>query len=49
MNNDDDEVEEWDGMHGFQQGDVVGLLLDCDAGTMDVKKNGMRLGWRRPG
>ena len=25
-------------------GDVVGLLLDCDAGTLTVKKNGARLG-----
>ena len=23
---------------------MVGLLLDCDAGTLAVKKNGMRLG-----
>jgi hypothetical protein len=28
----------------FKQGDVVGLLLDCDAGTLTVKKNGRRLG-----
>jgi hypothetical protein len=34
----------WDGMQGFKQGDVVGLLLDCDAGTLTVKKNGVRLG-----
>ena len=34
----------WDGMEGFRQGDVVGLLLDCDAGTLTVKKNGRRLG-----
>jgi hypothetical protein len=31
-------------MEGFRQGDVVGLLLDCDAGTLTVKKNGRRLG-----
>jgi hypothetical protein len=24
----------------FGKGDVVGLLLDCDAGTLTVKKNG---------
>ena len=23
---------------------MVGLLLDCDAGTLTVKKNGVRLG-----
>ena len=28
----------------FAVGDVVGLLLDCDAGTLTVKKNGKRLG-----
>jgi hypothetical protein len=28
----------------FGTGDVVGLLLDCDAGTLAVKKNGERLG-----
>jgi hypothetical protein len=31
-------------MQGFGVGDVVGLLLDCDAGTLTVKKNGQRLG-----
>ena len=31
-------------MEGFEQGDVVELLLDCDAGTLAVKKNGRRLG-----
>jgi hypothetical protein len=34
----------WEGQEGFDQGDVVGLLLDCDAGTLTVKKNGRRLG-----
>jgi hypothetical protein len=34
----------WEGQEGFNQGDVVGLLLDCDAGTLTVKKNGRRLG-----
>jgi hypothetical protein len=28
----------------FDKGDVLGLLLDCDAGTLAVKKNGVRLG-----
>ena len=35
---------EWTGKQGIKQGDVVGLLLDCDAGTLTVKKNGARLG-----
>jgi hypothetical protein len=34
----------WAGQQGFVKGDVVGLLLDCDAGTLTVKKNGKRLG-----
>jgi hypothetical protein len=34
----------WEGQEGFEQGDVVGLLLDCDAGTLAVKKNGAQLG-----
>ena len=34
----------WDGQQRFGPGDVVGLLLDCDAGTLTVKKNGARLG-----
>ena len=37
-------VTHWEGMQGFEQGDVVGLLLDCDAGTLTVRKNGQRLG-----
>ena len=28
---------------------MVGLLLDCDAGTLTVKKNGARLGVARTG
>ena len=40
---------EWDGMEGFEYGDVVGLLLDCDAGTLTVKNNGVRLGVARTG
>jgi hypothetical protein len=36
--------EGWEGHEGFEDGDVVGLLLDCDAGTLAVKKNGKRLG-----
>jgi hypothetical protein len=34
----------WAGQQPFGAGDVVGLLLDCDAGTLTVKKNGVRLG-----
>jgi hypothetical protein len=34
----------WTGQEPFGQGDVVGLLLDCDAGTLAVKKNGKLLG-----
>ena len=34
----------WAGQQRFDKGDVVGLLLDCDAGTLTVKKNGVRLG-----
>jgi hypothetical protein len=36
--------KDWEGMEGFGAGDVMGLLLDCDAGTLTVKKNGRRLG-----
>jgi hypothetical protein len=36
--------EAWEGQEGFEAGDVVGLLLDCDAGTLTVKMNGKRLG-----
>jgi hypothetical protein len=36
--------DQWAAQQGFTQGDVVGLLLDCDAGTLTVKKNGARLG-----
>jgi hypothetical protein len=34
----------WDEMEGFEKDDIVGLLLDCDTGTLTVKKNGVRLG-----
>jgi hypothetical protein len=34
----------WAGQQRFGKGDVIGLLLDCDAGTLTVKKNGARLG-----
>jgi hypothetical protein len=38
------EYTQWEGQEPFKQGDVMGLLLDCDAGTLAVKKNGVRLG-----
>ena len=34
----------WAGQQGFGAGDTIGLLLDCDAGTLAVYKNGARLG-----
>jgi hypothetical protein len=37
-------ANQWTGQKPFGTGDVVGLLLDCDAGTLAVKKNGKRLG-----
>jgi hypothetical protein len=40
----EDAEHHWDGQEGFKEGDVVGLLLDCDAGSLTVKKNGARLG-----
>jgi hypothetical protein len=39
--------DEWEGREGLAQGDVVGLLLDCDTGTLAVEKNGPRLGAAR--
>jgi hypothetical protein len=38
------EAKPGSGQAGGNQGDVVGLLLDCDAGTLAVKKNGKFLG-----
>jgi hypothetical protein len=34
----------WKGMTDFEQGDVLGLLLECNEGTLSVFKNGVRLG-----
>eukprot|EP01046_Picozoa_sp_COSAG06_P039125 COSAG06_NODE_4586_length_4125_cov_1.861401_2_plen_513_part_00 len=34
----------WHGMEGYETGDVLRLLLDSDAGTLTVKKNGTLLG-----
>jgi hypothetical protein len=33
----------------FDEGDVVGLLLDCDAGKLTLKKNGVWLGVAKTG
>jgi hypothetical protein len=41
--------DRWAAKEGFKLGDVVGLLLDCDAGTLTVKKNGKRLGVAKTG
>ena len=38
------ESQEWQGMEGYGEGDVLRLLLDSDAGTLTVKKNGTLLG-----
>jgi hypothetical protein len=34
----------WQGVQGYKTGDVLRLLLDSDAGTLTVKKNGTLLG-----
>jgi hypothetical protein len=36
--------QDWQGMQGYRTGDVLRLLLDSDAGTLAVKKNGTLLG-----
>jgi hypothetical protein len=36
--------QDWEGMQGYDTGDVLRLLLDSDAGTLTVKKNGTLLG-----
>jgi hypothetical protein len=36
--------QDWQGMQPFGTGDVLRLLLDSDAGTLTVKKNGTLLG-----
>jgi hypothetical protein len=38
------EGQDWQGMQGFGEGDVLRLLLDSDAGTLTIKKNGTMLG-----
>ena len=37
-------LAQWAGHQAFGAGDTIGLLLDCDAGTLAVYKNGARLG-----
>ena len=36
--------QHWQGQQGYDTGDVLRLLLDSDAGTLTVKKNGTLLG-----
>jgi hypothetical protein len=38
------DAQEWQGMQTYRTGDVLRLLLDSDAGTLTVKKNGTLLG-----
>jgi hypothetical protein len=42
--NNDGDGHDWEGMEDFGEGDVLRLLLDSDAGTLTVKKNGTLLG-----
>jgi hypothetical protein len=39
-----DDCQLWQGQQGYRTGDVLRLLLDSDAGTLTVKKNGTLLG-----
>jgi hypothetical protein len=38
------DAQQWQGKQGYGTGDVLRLLLDSDAGTLTVKKNGTLLG-----
>jgi hypothetical protein len=40
----DDGGQPWEGRQPYVTGDVLRLLLDSDAGTLTVKKNGTLLG-----
>ena len=40
-------AEIWNGQESFTVGDNIGMLLDLDAGTLAVYKNGRRLGVMR--
>jgi hypothetical protein len=39
-----EDYQHWQGMQDYDTGDVLRLLLDSDAGTLTVKKNGALLG-----
>jgi len=39
----------WDGMERMSSGDILGLLLDLDEGTLSVYKNGKKLGVMKRG
>ena len=34
----------WPGQQGWRTGDVLELTLDCDAGTLEAVKSGVKLG-----
>ena len=40
----DGDGQDWEGMEEYGEGDVLRMLLDSDAGTLTVKKNGTLLG-----
>ena len=42
--NNDGDGQDWEGMEEYGEGDVLRMLLDSDAGTLTVKKNGTLLG-----
>jgi hypothetical protein len=44
LDNEGGKHEYWEGHQWFGAGQVLGLLLDCDAGTLTVKLDGVRLG-----
>lgn len=39
----------WDEIESFTSGDVIGMLLDLDEGTLSVYKNGQKLGVMKRG
>ena len=48
LEGEEDKVE-WEGMEGCTVGDIVGMLLDLDKGTLIVYKNNRRLGVMKDG
>ena len=40
------QAEPWDGQQDYDPGDIVGLELDCENGTLTAFKNGQLLGGR---